>query len=180
MKISEKEKLRIFLKEKRKKISEKRRIEAEEKILEELYPQLVDYPYILSFASFRDEINLWPLNTLLCQEKRLLLPRVENLNLNLYHIKDLKTLIQSEVGILEPDPKKCSVFDKKKLPCALIPGLGFDKFNHRLGYGRGHFDRLLAEITECVTIGIGFREQFISDDLPIESHDKKLDQRMLF
>lgn len=180
MKISEKEKLREFLKEKRKLISQERRLEVEKRILEELYPRLVDYKYILSFASFGDEINLWPLNIILCQEKKLLLSHVKHSCLDIYHIYDLKELVRSKFGILEPDPKKSIPFNKKDLICILTPGLGFDSFNHRLGYGKGHFDKLLAEFKSCTTVGIGFKEQFVKEPLPIEQHDRKLDDVMLF
>ena len=180
MKNSEKETLRAFLKEKRKKISQERKVEVEHKLLEELYPQLVEYKYVLSFASFGDEINLWSLNTLLCQEKRLLLPRTEDSHLKIYHVDDLKELIPSKFGFLEPDPKKTILFNKQERICALIPALGFDRYHHRLGYGKGHFDRFLAELKHAVTIGIGFKEQLIGEALPIEKHDIKLDRLMLF
>lgn len=180
MKINEKEKLRDIFKEKRKQISQERREKIEKQLIERLYPKLIEHKYILSFASFGYEINLWSLNTILCEEGRLLLPRVEGSHLKIYHVNNLKELVQSKMGILEPDPTVSVLFDKKKITCALIPALAFDSHNHRLGYGKGHIDKMLSDIDNCITIGVGFKEQHMNDLLPIEEHDQKLTSLMLF
>jgi 5-formyltetrahydrofolate cyclo-ligase len=99
----------------------------------------------------------------------------------IYPVEQLTTLIPSTMGILEPDPTLAPALDMQEAShiCALIPGLAFDKQHHRLGYGKGHFDQLLAN-TSCKTIGIGFKEQLLEEMLPVESHDQKLDDVMLF
>lgn len=56
--------------------------------------------------------------------------------------------------------------------CILVPLLAFDNNNHRLGYGRGFYDRFLAQ-TPGITIGIAFAIQHV-DNLPIEHHDRAL------
>jgi 5-formyltetrahydrofolate cyclo-ligase len=66
-----------------------------------------------------------------------------------------------------------------QISCILVPGLVFDKNNYRLGYGLGFYDKLLKN-KKCPTIGIGFFEQLFKDSLPIEEHDIKLNQVMLF
>ena len=57
--------------------------------------------------------------------------------------------------------------------CIIVPLLAFDRNRHRLGYGRGFYDRFLEQ-TPGFTIGIGFCMQEI-DELPAEKHDKTLD-----
>jgi 5-formyltetrahydrofolate cyclo-ligase len=56
---------------------------------------------------------------------------------------------------------------------AIVPLLAFDRRGHRLGYGKGYYDRLLAT-SPITTIGVGFAAQEI-DALPAESHDITLD-----
>jgi 5-formyltetrahydrofolate cyclo-ligase len=55
----------------------------------------------------------------------------------------------------------------------IVPLLAFDRRGHRLGYGKGYYDRLLAADT-ATTIGVGFAAQAI-DALPAEAHDIALD-----
>jgi 5-formyltetrahydrofolate cyclo-ligase len=55
----------------------------------------------------------------------------------------------------------------------IVPLLAFDKRGHRLGYGKGYYDRLLAA-SYATTIGVGFAAQEI-DALPAEAHDIALD-----
>ncbi len=57
--------------------------------------------------------------------------------------------------------------------CILVPLLAFDWRRHRLGYGRGFYDRFLQK-TPGYTIGLAFSTQEVGD-LPIENHDTALD-----
>jgi 5-formyltetrahydrofolate cyclo-ligase len=55
----------------------------------------------------------------------------------------------------------------------IVPLLAFDRRGHRLGYGKGYYDRLLAA-SPVTTIGVGFAAQEI-DALPAKAHDIALD-----
>ena len=58
----------------------------------------------------------------------------------------------------------------------IVPGLAFTADGHRLGQGGGWYDRFLGELhTSCVTIGVCFAEQVLTD-LPREPHDVVLDR----
>ncbi len=53
----------------------------------------------------------------------------------------------------------------------LVPGLAFDDAGHRIGYGRGFYDALLARLTEDVlTVGVGFEAQ-MHLPVPVDPHD---------
>ena len=60
-----------------------------------------------------------------------------------------------------------------RLDLALVPGLGFDARGHRLGRGKGHYDRLLAGFTG-MKIGVAFDFQIVTE-VPREPHDIALD-----
>lgn len=129
---------------------------------------------IASFASFGDEIDLWPLNQELAKQGRLLLPKVIGQELILCAVTNLQTdLEKSRWGILEP---KTAPY-RGKIDAILVPGLAFDETGYRLGYGKGHYDRFLSQ-HHCEKIGIGFKEQLTSF-LPIEAHDEKLSNLQL-
>lgn len=60
----------------------------------------------------------------------------------------------------------------------LIPGIIFDKKYHRIGYGKGHFDKFLLKTKKLdydpLKIGVCFEFQLI-DEIPHEKHDQKMD-----
>ena len=38
---------------------------------------------------------------------------------------------------------KSNIIDSKNIDLMFVPLIGFDKYNHRLGYGKGYYDRYL-------------------------------------
>jgi len=179
--MNRKHELRRLLIERRLDISPKRRNEAREQLLQKLLPRLESFNHVLSFASKEEEIDLWPLNAELAKEKRLFLTKVVDSVLIPFQVMDLDKDLE-ETGrwkIKEPISDRCITLDIKKIDCVLVPGLGFDKHHHRIGYGMGHFDRFLSGIS-CQTYGIGFKEQFMTDPIPIEAHDVPLTEVFVF
>ena len=62
---------------------------------------------IASFASFGDEIDLWPLNLKLARQGRLLLPKVSGQELIFCAVSDPKAQLEkSPWGILEPNTEQ--------------------------------------------------------------------------
>jgi 5-formyltetrahydrofolate cyclo-ligase len=182
--VSDKKELRLLLKSRRAAISAERRGYAAEWLLSALLPKLARYKNILSFHSLPEEIDSSLLNAKLAQGKRLLLPRVAGEGLLIYRVNDLQNELQlSPLGIWEPSPELCTSVDLEVIDCILVPGLGFNKLNQRIGYGKGHYDRLLYKAKELSIspkiIGIGFKEQLV-EELPCEPHDMPLDELILF
>ena len=78
-------------------------------------------------------------------------------------------------GVREPAPVRRRPARVDRVDVFVIPGVGFDRTGARLGYGGGHFDRLLARARPNATlIGVGFDIQFV-DELPVEPHDVRMD-----
>ena len=101
------------------------------------------------------------------------LPVIEKNNqMNFYLWNIYDPLILSSLGI--PQPKKL----KKVFPDILfVPVVAFDKYNNRIGYGGGYYDRYLEKIIKikkCFTIGLAFSNQKVTK-IKAESFDKKLD-----
>lgn len=142
-----------------------------------LKEQRLPLGYILSFVSLPYEISLEWLNCRLAAEGRLLLPRMEGDILTAYHVEDLSHLLPNSLKILEPDPTRCST--APHIDAILVPALAFDQHLHRLGHGKGYYDRLLARYPSIPHIGVGFKEQ-LTTLLPLEPHDKALSTLLLF
>ena len=81
-------------------------------------------------------------------------------------------LASGQFGILEPSPD-CPEIPLNQLDLLLVPGVAFNLCGHRIGRGRGYFDRLLAQAVG-VKCGVAYDEQ-IQDELPAESHDILMD-----
>ncbi len=56
----------------------------------------------------------------------------------------------------------------------IVPMLGFDRRLHRLGYGGGYYDRLLAAQPRAKKIGVCFEQGKVAN-IPVEPHDIPLD-----
>lgn len=64
---------------------------------------------------------------------------------------------KNEYGIAEPAGS--DEVDPADLDMVLVPLLAFDKKGHRLGYGKGFYDRFLARCRkDCVKIGFSYFE----------------------
>lgn len=82
-------------------------------------------------------------------------------------------LVHGGFGVREPGPDAPEVFPR----ALLVPLAAFDRRGGRLGYGKGHFDRSIAELAAMgpvLAIGLAFACQEI-DAVPCEPHDRRLD-----
>jgi len=173
-KTEEREKARLN----RRLISSERRDEAEKALLSFALTHWTT-GLVMSFSSYGTEISTLFLNQILAQEKRLLLPRRGEAGLVPYIIEDL-TSLEPNGKLLEPNPSLSEPW-KGPIDIILVPALAFDSNNHRLGYGKGHYDWFLTNWKGgAKSIGIGFKEQGGNTVFPIESHDVPLDEVALF
>jgi len=91
-------------------------------------------------------------------------------------IKSFDDLVPSTFDILEPMPELRRILPYEAIRLVVVPGIVFDLDGHRVGYGLGFYDKVLAELTKYVTkIGLAFELQVV-EKLPNESHDIKLDK----
>lgn len=61
------------------------------------------------------------------------------------------------------------------VPAVLImPLAAFDRRGHRIGYGKGHYDKALAGLESPRTIGVAYSAQEVAQ-VPDEAHDHLLD-----
>lgn len=74
-------------------------------------------------------------------------------------------------GIPEPSPAKPA--RPAELQAILVPGLAFDAHGGRLGHGRGHFDRLLAQ-SGALLVGLCSENRMVAA-VPMEAHDVRMD-----
>jgi len=104
--------------------------------------------------------------------KILLYPRIKDDALEFVEIQSLAELVPGAFGVLEP--QGAGSVSTEKLDLVVIPGVAFDQFGHRLGYGRGFYDRALSACrADCMKVGFAYDTQLLAT-LPFAKHDQKL------
>lgn len=131
----------------------------------------------LCFVSYGSEIDTWELiREALRMGKRTFVPKVEGTSaMEFYRISSLEELEAGYKGIPEPARSLEKFFFTPELAektFMLMPGAAFDAYGCRLGYGKGFYDRYLADKEELQlhTVAVGFQCQLV-DRLPVEETD---------
>lgn len=106
--------------------------------------------YLLCYANFGSEVDTQRIiQRALTDGKKVYAPKIIDSDyMEFYKITKLSDLSISSYGIPEPNESEV-YFDPEKLDqenaiaCMVIPGLAFDKKMHRMGYGKGYYDKYL-------------------------------------
>lgn len=136
----------------------------------ESHPAFQEAQTLLLYHSLKDEVQTHLFIDKWSKSKRIILPVVagDELELRLYTRTD--DLVIGAYGIAEPIGELFT--DYNSIDLAIIPGVAFDKTGHRLGRGKGYYDKLLPHIS-AAKIGICFPFQLI-DEVPAESFDIRM------
>lgn len=107
--------------------------------------------------------------------KRTLYPVVCGREMTLRQVDGPEQLKQGCFGILEP----CSAgedFPADEPDLIVVPGVVFDLTGHRIGYGKGFYDRFLQNpVLRAVLVGLCHEFQLIDGNLPADRHDIRMD-----
>lgn len=75
-----------------------------------------------------------------------------------------------------PEPEYKTWMPSSRVDLVIVPGLVFGKDGTRIGFGGGHYDRLLSRCSAAaVKAGFAFRNQISGAKLPSEPHDITMD-----
>ena len=120
---------------------------------QEAVKRIQDHPFykhakhIGIYHPIKNEMNLLSLKK--NQEKIFYLPKVYDQEM--HYLKYEEALKESELGIYEPVSSKR--YDEV-LDLVIIPALAVDKNYHRVGYGKGFFDRFIRDHKHVKTLGV--------------------------
>lgn len=134
--------------------------------------------HVMLYVSFRSEVETMPLFEMFRRQDiatSVPLTLVNEKRLLSYRIADpYKDLRPGYCGIAEPDAGRLSPVDPSGIDVVLVPGVVFDGFGGRLGYGGGYYDRFLTnDAPRALRIGLAFEIQVI-DRVPVLAHDVKV------
>jgi 5-formyltetrahydrofolate cyclo-ligase len=130
---------------------------------------------VMLFAPLPDELDIWPLvEVALASGKTVALPRYSKSSRHYTAavVRDLgDDLCIGHFGVREPSAA-CEEIPLNRLDLVLVPGVAFDLHGRRVGRGKGHYDRLLADV-RGVKCGVAFDEQLV-DEVPVGPQDVPL------
>jgi 5-formyltetrahydrofolate cyclo-ligase len=122
------------------------------------------------YAPIHGEVDVLPLWK--TGKKIMVFPKVQGNTLQFYPAVSENDLAKGGFGI--PEPIASQGVDVDEIDLMLVPGLMFDHFGCRIGYGKGFYDRVLTLYPDVATMGPCFDEFFV-EGLPAESWDARVD-----
>ena len=152
-----------------------------EETVERLKSRLGESRVVMAYWPLPDEVDIRPLiDWLIVEGKTVLLPKVvDDETMELRRYTSLADLAEGAFHILEPVGEAFT--DYETIDVALVPGMAFDAAGHRLGRGKGYYDRFLASHLVPHTsylapriIGVCFPFQRVPL-VPISPHDVSMD-----
>lgn len=133
------------------------------------------YHIFLSIAENKEVDTEFLLHILQGKDKEVIIPRAEPKTGNLinYLLTDNTVIKKSRWNI--PEPQEGIEIATDKIDVVFIPLLAFDIQGHRVGYGKGFYDKFLAKCRpEVLKIGLSFFEpveqikEIFSGDVPLD------------
>lgn len=155
----------------------------------EEHPLVRKADVVLLYWSLPDEVCTHGLvERLSVKGKTVLLPKViSDTEMTLHRFSAVRDMQAGAYGILEPQGDAVSVewledaARQAKLSgdsgdvVGIIPGMAFDEAGHRLGRGKGYYDRMLARLPDMYRIGLCYPFQLLPE-VPAERHDAVMDE----
>ena len=135
--------------------------------------KLKHYHIFISILKYNELDTSSIINKLKSEQKIIIVPKISNNELVHIAINDETKFGLNEYGIKEPNDGNHFIIEN--LDIIFIPLLAFDLEGHRVGYGKGYYDRFL-KLTNNSTlkIGLSFFDP-INKILDIDDNDVKLD-----
>ena len=107
--------------------------------------------------------------------KRVLYPAVCGHHMVFRQVESLQHLEEGSFGILEPCPTGID-HHAGEPDLIVVPGVAFDRHGHRVGYGKGYYDRFLQHPERTAhLVGLCHDFQLIDGDIPAEEHDIRME-----
>lgn len=143
-------------------------------------PEYKEADNILLYADYcREVMTRGIFEDALLHRKRIYFPKVDKMTntMEFYQIISLRQLERGYMDILEPreDMKMRYKFQPKEDTLAVLPGVAFDTSGYRLGYGKGFYEKFLANRRQISTMALAFACQII-DEIPRDTYDIKMDK----
>lgn len=109
--------------------------------------------------------------------KKIFIPLIDQEKIELIPslIYDFNELALGSLKIYQPKEEFYRLHSHCVLDLVVVPGIAFTERGHRLGRGKGYYDRFLKKLNEDVSsIGLAFEMQIVNE-IPVEKNDMPVD-----
>ncbi len=172
-----KQQLRQAIRQRKQQYSAEQREAWSKEIEQELlsHPRLQAARVVMLYYALPDEVDTRHLvDTLLKEGKTVILPKcVDKKHIEPRQYTGSDDLAEGIYNLLEPVGKPYRDLDSIEL--IIVPGMSFDSKGHRLGRGRGYYDRFLAQVPRAYKIGVCFDFQRV-EQVPVDDNDRVMDE----
>lgn len=133
---------------------------------------------LIAFVSYGSEIDTSEIiEDAWKSGKKVYVPKICGEDMHFYRINNWQELQFGYKGIREPDDKAEEfIYEEAQSESTLMlmPGVAFDRERNRIGYGKGFYDKFLADkkALQLRTIAVGYQCQLFSK-LPADEKDIK-------
>tara|TARA_X000000950_G_scaffold173845_1_gene211358 strand:- start:1003 stop:1578 length:576 start_codon:yes stop_codon:yes gene_type:complete len=135
--------------------------------------KLKHYHIFISISKYNELDTSFIINKLKSEQKIIIVPKISNNELVHFAINDDTKFSLNDYGIKEPNNGNHFIIEN--LDIIFIPLLAFDIEGHRVGYGKGYYDRFL-KLTNSSSLKIGLSLfDPINKIQDIDNNDIKLD-----
>ena len=169
--------LRLVMRQRKQQYTPQQLKQLSQPVIARLKPLLKEAQIVMAYYSLPDEVCTHQLlDDLVADGKTVVLPHViDGERMELRRYTGSHDLIEGSFGIMEPVGEPFT--DYHLIDVALIPGVAFDTDGHRLGRGRGYYDRFLSHLsplTSHLLIGVCFDFQKVAS-VPVDINDIPVD-----
>ena len=139
------------------------------------HPRVMAAQTIMMYYSLPDEVCTHEAIQLLAEQgKTILLPVVTgDTSMALCRYAQPSDLRVGAFNIMESTGEPFN--DYEQIDLAVVPGVAFDAEGHRLGRGRGYYDRFLPLLPNAYKLGLCFDFQKV-EHVPTDSNDVLMDE----
>lgn len=130
---------------------------------------------VLLFYPIKNEPDLLPLVSILNREGISVgfpISVTDPVSLDFRTVLSVDDMEVGAYGICEPSKNSPKAEISGRTVC-VVPALAFDREGYRLGYGKGFYDRFLADF-EGLSVGVTY-DAFLTDSLPRDRYDLCVD-----
>ena len=132
-------------------------------------PEYRNAERIMAYADYNHEvITRYIIEQAWKDGKEVAVPKVFGKDMVFYRLTDFSQLESGYFGI--PEPKEDGETVSWEEAMMVMPGVAFDRNNHRVGYGGGFYDRYLEKHPQMERVAIAFSFQMLPE-VPTEPTD---------